>query len=111
MCGVHFGNFRDRVRSSISLLFFLLTAAVWLEPGSCISLHHQNYESHRAPREAGTDPHSLQFDLLTDTTAECVERLGSNVSVELSYRTPSGDWETLRLLTRVRFIGNLQVYQ
>ena len=101
MRGAHFGNFRGRVRSSINLLFFLLTAAVWLEPGSCISLHHQNYESHRAPREAGTDPHSLQFDLLTDTTAECVERLGSNVSVELSYRTPSGDWETLRLLTRV----------
>ena len=108
MLRAHFDYYRGR---NINLLFFLLTAAVWLEPGSCISLHHQSYESRRAPREAGTDPgaaNSLQFDLLTDTSADCVERLGSSVSVELSYRTPSGDWETLRLLTRVpgTFMGN-----
>ena len=102
MCRANFGNHCGLGRGTINLLFLL--AAAWLEPGSCISLPHHHSHSHRAPRELGTDPDpalTLEFVLLTNTTAECVESLGSNVSVELSYRTPGGDWQTLRSLTRI----------
>ena len=103
MRGANFDNHYGLGRRGAINLLFLLTA-VWLELGSCISLPHHHSHSHRAPRESGTDPDTaltLQFVLLTDTTAECVESLGSNVSVELSYRTLGGDWETLRSLTRI----------
>ena len=112
--GSRFGNYHSRGRSTINLLLFLLASAVWLEPGSCVSPPHQSYESHRGSRETDADPapaHSLQFVLLTNTTAECVGRLGSNVSVELSYRTRSGgEWQTLCLLTRGpgTLMGNLR---
>ena len=45
--------------------------------------------------------YSLHFVLLTNTTAECVDSVGSNVSVELSYRTPGGEWTTLDWFTRL----------
>ena len=111
MRGSNFDNQYGPVRGAINLLF-LLTAAWLLEPGSCISLPHHHSHSDRAPRELGTDPDpalTLQFVLLTNTTADCVESLGSNVSVELSYRTPGDDWQTLRSLTRIpgMFVGYL----
>ena len=55
--------------------------------------------------------YTLRFLLITNTTAECVERLGSNVSVELSYRTPGGEWNSLRSFSRVpgMFIGSYMV--
>ena len=72
MRGANFDNHYGLVRGAINLLFLL--AAAWLEPGSCISLPHHHSHSHRAPRELGTDPDTaltLQFILLTDTTADC----------------------------------------
>ena len=102
---------------SYLFLFLLTTAAVvaaWLELGSCVSLPHHFYRD-RSPRGTSTDSdttYTLQFDLITNTTAECVERLGSNVSVELSYRTPGGKWNSLRSFTRVRdSIPGMQPYR
>ena len=86
------------------LFLFLLATAAWLELGSCVSLPHHLYRD-RSPRGTSTDSdttYTLRFDLITNTTADCVERLGSNVSVELSYRTPGGKWNSLRSFTRVR---------
>lgn len=72
------------------MFLLLLTCTVWLEPGSCVPLSRHRSHSHR--EERSDEEVFLRFDLATNTTAECVNSVGSNVSVGLSYRTPGGEW-------------------
>ena len=83
------------------LFLLLLTSIVWLEPGSCASLpRHDHSPLHRVERSTDEDTNFiLRFDLATNTTAECVDSVGSNVSVELSYRIPGGEWTIISSFT------------
>ena len=74
--------------------FLLIAAAVTLRPELCAATPLSN-------AGAILSDYTLRFVLLTNTTADCVDSLGSNVSVELSYRTPGGEWTSLDRFTRL----------
>ena len=90
------------------IFLLLLTSIVWLEPGSCASLPRHDSPSHRNADEAGDTNCILRFDLATNTTAECVDSVGSSVSVELSYRIPGGEWTIISSLTPGQCIASCE---